>query len=123
MEVTNDPRDSGYKYPYNSASDPQNLPNANMILVLGILSVFLCWWHIVSLAGIIIGIVALVKAGRESSLYYSDPSRYTISSLNSVKTGRTCAIIGLSISIVVFVFVILLILGVLAELPYWGMIH
>ena len=123
MEATNDPRDSGHKYPYDGASAPQNLPNASMILVLGILSVFLCWWHIVSLAGIILGIVALVKAGRESSRYYSDPSRYTTSSLNSVKTGRTCAIIGLSISIVVFVFVIFQILGVLAELPYWGMIH
>ena len=27
----------------------QNLPNANTILVLGILSIVFCWWHLVSL--------------------------------------------------------------------------
>jgi hypothetical protein len=102
---------------------PQNLPNANTILILGILSILLCWWHFVSIAGIILGIISLVMAGRETRLYQENPAQYTISSLNSVKTGRTCAIVGLTISIIVFVFVMLLIFGILISLPFWGMIH
>ena len=102
---------------------PQHLPNANLILVLGILSILLCWWHFVSIAGIVLGFIALVMANRETKLYYSDQSHYTTSSFNNVRTGRTCAIIGLTISIIVFVFVILLIFGVLVTLPFWGMMH
>jgi len=102
---------------------PQNLPNANLILILGILSIMLCWWHFVSAAGIALGVIALILAGRETRLYHSNPSAYTTSSLNNVRTGRTCALIGLIVSIIVFVFVILLILGILATLPFWGMIR
>jgi uncharacterized membrane-anchored protein len=108
---------------YNSNAAPQNLPNSNLILILGILSIFLCWWHFVSIAGIVLGIIALVLARKETALYYMNPARYTISSLNNVKTGRICAIIGLTIAIVVFAFVMLLIIGVLATVPFWGMIH
>ena len=102
---------------------PQNLPNANLILILGILSIFLCWWHFVSFAGILLGIISLFLAKKETALYNTNSAFYTISSLNNLKTGRICAIIGLTISIIVFSFVILLIIGVLATLPFWGMIH
>ena len=102
---------------------PQNLPNSNLIMVLGILSILLCWWHFVSIAGIILGFIALVMANRETKLYQANPAGYTTSSLNNVRTGRTCAIIGLTISIIVFAFVMLLIFGVLVTLPFWGMIH
>jgi hypothetical protein len=102
---------------------PQNLPNANLVLVLGILSILFCWWHFVSIAGIGLGFIALVLANRETKRYHTDPAGYTASSLNNVRTGRTCAIIGLLISIIVFVFVMLLISGILITLPFWGMIH
>ena len=102
---------------------PQNLPNANMIMVLGILSILLCWWHFVSVAGIILGIVAIMMAKKENATYSAEPERYTTSSFNNVKTGRICAIIGLTISIIVFVFVTLMIIGVLVTLPFWGMIR
>ncbi len=107
---------------YNNPA-PQNLPNANIVLVLGILSILLCWWYFISAAGIILGIIALVLANREKALYNTNPSQYTISSLNNVKTGRICAIIGITISVVVFVFVMLMIAGILITLPFWGMIH
>lgn len=102
---------------------PQNLPNANLILILGILSILLCWWHFISIAGIVLGIISLVMAKRENALYAANPSRYTAGSLNNVKAGRICALIGMTISIIVFVFVILMIIGVLATLPFWGMIQ
>ena len=119
---------SGHTQPDQSAgfhqhTVPQNLPNANIILVLGILSILLCWWHFVSIAGIVLGFIALVMANRETKLYYSDQARYTTSSFNNVRTGRTCAVIGLTIAIIVFAFVMLLIFGVLVTLPFWGMMH
>jgi small-conductance mechanosensitive channel len=101
----------------------RNLPNANLTLILGILSVLLCWWHFVSFAGIILALVSLVLANKDTTLYRSNPEQYTLSSLNNIKTGRTCAIIGLIISVIVFVFVILLVIGIIAVLPFWGMIR
>jgi hypothetical protein len=119
---------SGYRQPGQSPGFdhnpvPQNLPNANMILVLGILSILFCWWHFVSVAGIALGFIALVLANRETKLYDANPAVYTTSSLNNVRTGRTCAIIGLTISIIVFAFVMMLVFGILVTLPFWGMIR
>ncbi|MCX6267303.1 MAG: CCC motif membrane protein [Bacteroidetes bacterium] len=108
---------------FNNTPVPQNLPNANLILVLGILSILFCWWHFVSIAGIALGLLALVLAHRETNRYQAYPDTYTISSLNNVRTGRTCALIGLTISIIVFAFVMLLIFGVIVTLPFWGMIQ
>lgn len=108
---------------YNRNQSPRNLPNAGTILLLGILSILLCWWHFLSIAGIILGILALVMANRETAAYYANPGQYSISSLNQVKTGRICALIGLTISVVIFFFVLLLVFGILATLPFWGMIH
>ena len=101
----------------------QNLPNSNTILVLGILSIVFCWWHLVSFVGIVLGIVTIVLSRKEMALYSSAPHQYTLSSLNNVRTGRTCAIIGLIISIVVFVLVSFFLIGLLATLPFWGMIR
>jgi uncharacterized membrane-anchored protein len=102
---------------------PKNLPNANLILVLGILSIVLCWWHFVSISGIVLGLIALILANRESKLYHANPAVYTASSQNTVRTGRTCALIGLTISVIVFTFVMLLVFDILVTLPFWGMIH
>lgn len=98
------------------------LPNANLILVLGIFTILLCWMHFISFAGIILGIITLVLAGNEMKRYHANPGLYTESSLNNVRAGRICALIGLVISLIVFVFVLLLIFGILATLPFWGMI-
>jgi hypothetical protein len=99
-----------------------NLPNSSTILVLGILSLVFCWWHIVSFIGIILSIVTLSLARKELSLFYLQPSQFTQSSLNNVKAGRVCAIIGLIISILVFVAALLMIIGFIALLPIWGMV-
>ncbi len=62
------------------------LPNATAILVLGILSIVICF---------ITGIIALIMAKKEMALYESNPGMYSAASYNNVKTGRICAIIGL----------------------------
>ncbi len=64
----------------------QPLPNATAILVLGILSIVICF---------ITGIIALVMAKKEMALYQANPGMYSEGSYNSVKTGRICAIIGI----------------------------
>jgi hypothetical protein len=123
METPSQNTHNGRPENIKSNVTPQNLPNGNLVLILGILSILFCWWHLVSIAGLVLGIVALVLAKRETDLYNLDPARYTISSMNNVKTGRICAMIGLAISIIVFTFVILLVVGILVSLPFWGMIH
>ncbi|MEI6455273.1 MAG: CCC motif membrane protein [bacterium] len=101
---------------------PENLPNANLILVLGILSIAFCWWHFISVVGIALGIVTLILARKEMALYRESPGRFTVISFNNVKAGRICATIGLVISLLVFILVILIFLGILVTLPFWGMI-
>lgn len=100
-----------------------NLPNSNTILVIGILSLFFCWWHILSIIGIVLSIVTLSLARKELILFYSQPNNFTLSSLNNVKAGRVCAIIGLIISLVVFVFALLMIIGFFTLFPFWGMVE
>ena len=62
------------------------LPNATVILVLGILSIVIC---------LITGIIALIMAKKEMALYEANPGMYSAASYNNVKTGRICAIIGI----------------------------
>jgi hypothetical protein len=107
--------------PYQPAAQV-NLPNSNTILVLGILSLVFCWWHILSIIGIVLSIVTLVLARKELFIYSSQPGGYTFSSLTNVKTGRTCAIISLIISVLVFIVALLMIIGLFSLLPIWGMV-
>lgn len=111
--------------PFSGTQFPQqNLPNATAVLVLGILSlVFICPY--LSLIGIVLGIIAIVLAGKDQALYTAHPTQYTLSSFNNIKAGRICAIIGLSIAVVTFVISILFIVGIIATatLPFWGMVE
>jgi hypothetical protein len=84
------------------------LPNASSVLVLGIVSIVLCWCH--GIIGLIIAIVALVLANRDLALYNQNPAKYTESSYNNLKTGRTVAIIGL---VLAGLFLFMLIIGLL----------
>jgi len=99
----------------------QNLPNSKTVLVLGILSIIFSSWYF-SIAGIVLSIFALVLANRDLSLYYSNKSQYTLSSFNNLKAGRVCAIIGLAVAILFFIFFILILIGIFVTWPFWGMI-
>jgi hypothetical protein len=95
-------------------SDPQkdifyqqqrSLPNATTVLVLGILSIVLCF---------ICGIVALSMAGGDQRLYAQNPGMYSSSSYDLLKAGRICSIIGLCISgvvILIYVFILIFAIG------------
>ena len=84
------------------------LPNATVILVLGILSIVGCCCTYGTL-GIICGIIALIMANSATKLYGSDPGKYTESSYKNVNAGKICAWIGLIPSILYIIFMIWLI--------------
>ncbi len=70
------------------------LPNATAVLVLGILSIVVCF---------ITGIIALVLANKDMALYNANPGAYSPSSLSNIKTGRICAIIGIALQLVAII--------------------
>ena len=116
------------EHPFNPApqqiyTEPvqQNLPNSTPVLILGILSIVLSCWYF-SFLGMILGIIAIVLAGRDMTLYQESPAKFTLSSFNNVKAGRTCAIIGLCVAAVFFFIMMMVIFGILATMPFWGMI-
>jgi hypothetical protein len=78
-------------------SPKRKLPNATIVLILGISSIPLCCCF-GGIVGALLGIVGLVLAKKDFALYDADPSLYTDSSYNNVKAGRICSIIGLVIS-------------------------
>ena len=88
----------------NMNSNAIPLPNATATLVLGILSIVVCF---------ICGIVALAISNKDIAMYKANPELYTEASYSNIKTGRICSIIGLSllafgiliyIAIIVFAF-------------------
>ncbi|MGQ9847518.1 MAG: CCC motif membrane protein [Bacteroidales bacterium] len=84
------------------------LPNSTAVLVMGIISIVLCWCF--GIVGIILGIISLVLAAKSKKLYKEDPEKYTIGSYNNLQAGYICAIIGLSLSALYLIFVIIKVL-------------
>ena len=82
--------------------EKQKLPNATVVLVLGILSILTCCcWGII---GLILGIVALILAKKDIILYNENPELYD--GYSNINTGRVLAIIGIVLSSLYLVFTI-----------------
>ena len=94
---------------YNDFNAPKiELPNATVILVLGIVSIVGCCCSY-GVIGIICGIIALVLAKSATNLYIANPGLYTEGSYKNMNTGKICAWIGLIPSILYIIFAIWLI--------------
>jgi hypothetical protein len=81
----------------------QQLPNATTVLVLGILSIVVCF---------ICGIIALIIASGDKKLYQDNPGMYTTSSYDFIKAGRICSIVRLclwGIGLIFYVFIFTLV--------------
>lgn len=91
----------------------QNIPEANSVLVLGILSIVGAFCY--GIFGIILGVIALIVAAKPMKTYREDPGKYTLSSYNNLKTGRICSIIGLSISAVYIVVILGIVIFAIAN--------
>lgn len=88
------------------------LPNATAVLILGIVSLPACFCY--GIPGLIAAIIALVLAKKDQALYLTNPSYYTEASYKNLKTGRTCAWVGIVLSALVLLMVIgiLMVFGV-----------
>ena len=91
-----------------------NVPNSVAVLVLGIVSIALCWCY--GVIGIASGIVALILGQKASALYEENPDAYNLASYNNLKAGKICAIIGICLSILYIVALILYIVFIGAAL-------
>jgi|SRR5690606_2922057 len=95
----------------------QNLPGANTVLVMGILSVvgtlFCCGPF-----GAIFSIIALMQAKSANRLYLENPTAYADYSL--MKTGKVLAYIGLILSLIMLVLFIIYFGFILAMITTGG---
>lgn len=97
----------------NNFGNGQNavaLPNSTAVLVLGILSLVMCFCY--GIIGLILGIIGLSMAGKDMQRYKMNPSAYTTSSYNNLKAGRVCAIIGTILSSLYFIVIIIYLIAV-----------
>ena len=101
----------------------QDVPNSTAVLVLGILSIVFCWCY--GLPGVILGIIALVLAGKGEKLYKANPEFYKQGSYKNLNAGKICAIIGLSLSALMFIGTILafIINGAMISTRPWEMMN
>ncbi len=84
----------------------KSLPNATAVLVLGILSIVMCWTY--GVVGLVLGIIALVLHKKDKAMYNANPYGYEGSFKNS-QAGNVCAIIGVSLSALFFVYIIFIV--------------
>lgn len=97
----------------------QTLPNATAVLVMGIISIAVCWCY--GLVGLTLGIISLVLAGKANALYLENPKAYTESSYKNMKAGKICALIGTILSglYMIYIIIILLVWGTaLTSMPW-----
>ena len=100
------------------------VPNSTGVLVLGILSIVLCFCY--GLVGLILGIIALILSSKGNALYKANPDAYTLSSYNNLKAGKICGIIGLILSSLYLIVIViyLVVLGTaLTAMPWSQMMN
>ena len=98
----------------------QNLPNATAVLVLGILSIVFCFCY--GFIGITLGIIALIMGNKDLKIYKTSPNLYTETSYKNIKTGKTCAIIGLCLSSF-YILVVAIYIAVVGLAVGGGLLH
>ncbi len=78
----------------------QKLPNATAVLVLGILSILgACCYGI---PGLIMGIIGIVLAKKDTALYKANPTQY--SNYSNVNTGKILSIIGVVLGVLALLY-------------------
>ena len=93
--------------------NPQNefnlpAPYSNAVLTLGILSIITCCCCN-GIIGIILSIIAIVLATKSKREFNLNSDMYDERTLSKVNAGRTCAIIGLTVGLLMFVIAILVV--------------
>ncbi len=125
MEFSNNPNEQKINQQFSQqfGGGQVPIPNSTAVLVLGIISIALCWCY--GIVALTCGIIALVLANKGMALYKANPEAYTLSSFNNMKGGRICAIIGLCLGslYLIFIVVYLVILGTAFSMIPWQNMH
>lgn len=82
--------------------EKQNLPNATLALVMGILSIIGCCCY--GLPGLVFGIIAVVVANKDTKLYKQNPDQYL--NYGNVQAGKIMGLIGIILSILMLAYVV-----------------
>ncbi len=82
-------------------TEQKKLPNATLILILGIASIITCCCYGI---GLILGIVALFLAQKDIALYAANPELYT--DYKNLNTGKILAIIGIVLNAIYLIYII-----------------
>ena len=89
----------------------KKVPCAIASLILGIASIVTACCY--GIPGLICSIIGLVLSGKGSAAYKADPSSYDQGSYKMLSAGKTCAIVGLILSIIsIIVYAILIIVAI-----------
>ena len=104
--------------PQSSSKDSSNgdmkLKNSTGALVTGIVGLVLVWMPILSLAGIVLNIIAVVLGSGAISNYKENKNLYTDGSYRNARAGMVCGIIGLSLMVLGILFILI------AGVSYYG---
>lgn len=93
---------------HNKPLVQERLPNSGGIIAMGIISIV----FFMGLIGLILSIITLALASKSLQLYRDNPDKYLESSYKQVKSGRTCAIVSLSLfGFTVVVLVVIMIIA------------
>ena len=100
----------------------RELPNANVILILGISSIIGCCLSY-GFIGLLCSIIALVMARSANELYVRNPDLYTEVSYKNLTNGKICAQISLILSILLILifFFLLFFIGSAAILGFFNL--
>lgn len=88
----------------------KELPNANTVLILGILSLVFLWMY--GFVSLILGIIAWNMGNGQRRIFMKAPGVYSEASFRNVNAGRICAIIAVCIGSFATLFVILLVISI-----------
>ncbi|MBN1250895.1 MAG: hypothetical protein JXR51_07360 [Bacteroidales bacterium] len=98
-----------------------DLPNATAVLVLGIVSIATCWCY--GFIGVVTSVIALILNNKDMQLYNENPEAYTQSSLKNLQAGKITAIVGLSLSGLLFLFFIIYFIFVIGSIAVFPNFH
>ncbi len=87
----------------NTQVFPEALPNAGLVLTLGILSIPFCCCFPLSLP---LGITAWVMGAKGVAKYKENPEAYTKGSYSNMNTGKITAIVGVVLTVLFLIYLV-----------------
>jgi hypothetical protein len=83
----------------------QGLPHSTTVLILGILSILLCWsW---GFPGLVLGWFSIKLFRKSEKLFSENPELFDPVQIANLKAGKLCSIIGMWLSgLVIFLLIV-----------------